>query len=123
MSGEYHVVHLRTGSTPPAGSRLAVDGDGEARAVPAAQLARVFRAPWREVALVALAPGARLGPRELDDSEVMLHVTAGTGAAQLHDGPVELREGIALTLFRGELLDVTAAERLELFVVEMAGRP
>ena len=80
----------------------------------------VFHAPWRGVSLLQLQPGEALGPRELDSSEAMLYVTAGTGRATLGSGPVELSEGIALTLFKDERLDIVAGdEALELFMAEM----
>lgn len=117
----YHVEPLRSGRAPeeaPAGA-----GDGaHAASVGAATLRDVFRAPWRAVSLLALEPGAALGPRELDASEAMIYVTGGTGVAHLHHGPVELREGIALTLFKEERLHVVAGEDsagLELFFAEI----
>jgi mannose-6-phosphate isomerase-like protein (cupin superfamily) len=84
-------------------------------------LAEVFQAPWREVSLVTLDPGASFGGRDLQDSEALLFVTAGRGEAALRHGPVALREGISLTLFMGERLELHAAasEGLEFFFVEV----
>ncbi len=117
----YHVERLRSGRAPeeaPAGA----DGGVRAASVAAATLHEVFRAPWRAVSLLALEPGAALGPHALEASEAMVYVTAGAGTAHLHHGPVELREGIALTLFAGELLHVEAgpgSAGLELFFAEV----
>lgn len=83
-------------------------------------LGAVFRAPWRSVELVRLDAGEQLGPRTLDDSEVIAFVTEGQGVAQLHSQSVELRPGVSLTLFKDELLDLTAGGgALELFFAEM----
>ncbi len=117
----YHVEPLRSGRA----SEEAPVGAGEgarAASVGAATLRDVFRAPWRAVSLLALEPGAALGPRALEASEAMVYVTAGAGTAHLLHGPVELREGIALTLFAGELLHLEAgagAAGLELFFAEI----
>ena len=121
MTPQYHVTNLRSDHASPATGVLAIDGSGHAKSVDHGDLSRVFQSPWREIALVRLNEGGRLGPRELSDSEVMLYVTTGTGTAWLHDGPVELREGIAVTLFRGELLDITADSGLEFFFAEISG--
>jgi quercetin dioxygenase-like cupin family protein len=117
----YHVEHLRAtdvAGEPPDG----LQAGGHARAVSAERLGEVFLAPWRAVSLVELGPGAALGPRELDASEAMIYVTGGAGVAHLGHGPVELREGIALTLFKEERLHVVAGEDgagLELFFAEI----
>jgi mannose-6-phosphate isomerase-like protein (cupin superfamily) len=107
----YHVAHLRD------------EHDGAA--VDAGVLHDVFRAPWEGVALTTLAPGEALGPRRLERSEALVFVTAGRGEAQLDSGPVALGPDVALTLFAGELLHLTAAadQALELFVAEMGTQP
>jgi quercetin dioxygenase-like cupin family protein len=107
----YHVARLRAGG-----------GGGE---VDAEILARVFGAPWQTVALIDLAPGKTFGERDLDESEAMVFISAGTGVAQLGHGAVDLREGISLTLFKGERLELraSAGESLEFFFVEIRERP
>jgi quercetin dioxygenase-like cupin family protein len=127
ITPRYHVTHLRDGGAPAAGAVPGASGAAAVAAVAPDTLQDVFRAPWEGVALVALEPGSRIGPRTLERSEAMVYVTAGRGQAHLHSGPVDLREGIALTLFRDELLDLQAApdEPLELFMAEVgigAGR-
>jgi len=99
----YHVASLR-------------DNGG---AVAADVLGDVFRAPWQAVQLISLQRAEQLGPRTLSSSEVMLYVTAGSGTARLHSQSVQLRAGVALTLFKDELLDVIADDELEVFFVEM----
>jgi mannose-6-phosphate isomerase-like protein (cupin superfamily) len=107
LQERYHVAHLRdphsSGTVEPT------------------TLATVFQAPWREVSLVQVAPGDTFGARDLVDSEAMIFITGGHGTAQLHHAPVELREGISLTLFMGERLELAAdgSEPLEFFYVEM----
>ncbi len=84
-------------------------------------LADVFRAPWRAVSLMRVDRDTRFGERDLVDSEAMIFITAGTGTAHLHHGPVKLREGISLTLFKDERLELEAdnGEPLEFFFAEM----
>lgn len=104
---QYHVEHLR-----------GRESNGE---VARATLSRVFQAAWRAVSLVNLEAGAAFGERDLVDSEAMVFITAGSGTATLLHGPVALREGIALTLFMGERLELRAdrSEALEFFFAEM----
>ena len=50
----------------------------------------------------------------------MVFVTAGSGTAKLLHGPVALREGISLTLFKDERLELRADDgSLEFFFAEM----
>lgn len=105
MSAEpqYHVAHLAEPGT-----------------VAGADLERVFGASWAEVAHLRLAPGERLA-RSLDDSEAMVYVLGGAGTARLGEIVEPLREGISLTLFQGEPLEIEAAadEGLDLFLAEL----
>jgi hypothetical protein len=102
----YHVEHLRA--------------PGSAGEVAPAILGSVFRAPWRAVSLVHLEAGETFGERDLLDSEAMVFVTAGNGTATLHHGPVALRQGISLTLFKDERLELRADDgSLEFFFAEM----
>ncbi len=105
---QYHVEHLRP-------------SPGSVGSVGTSTLRSVFGAPWREVSLVAVAPGEAFGGRRLLDSEALVFVTEGHGTAHLLHAPVSLRPGISLTLFMGERLDVRADadEALELFFAEM----
>lgn len=100
---EYHVAHL-----------------AEPSAVEPADLGRVFAASWAEVAHLRLVPGERLR-RPLSDSEAMVYVLGGAGTARLGELTEPLREGISLTLFQGEPLDLEAAadQGLDLFLAEM----
>ncbi|HZO05799.1 MAG TPA: hypothetical protein VFB52_05390 [Solirubrobacterales bacterium] len=100
---QYHVAHLAQPS-----------------AVLASELERVFAASWTEVAHLRLAPGERL-QRPLTDSEAMVFVLGGAGTVRLGELTEPLREGISLTLFQGEPLDLEAAadEGLDLFLAEM----
>lgn len=100
---QYHVAHL-----------------AEPSAVAEADLGRVFAASWAEIAHLRLAPGERL-QRPLAESEAMVFVLAGAGTARLGDLTEPLREGISLTLFQGEPLDVEAAadQGLDLFLAEI----
>jgi quercetin dioxygenase-like cupin family protein len=99
----YHVAHL-----------------AEAGAVDDGELHGVFAAAWEQVARLRLDPGAALR-RRLDDSEAMVYVLGGAGTARLGDLEQPLREGISLTLFQGEPLDLEAAadEGLDLFLAEV----
>jgi quercetin dioxygenase-like cupin family protein len=101
----YHVAHL---AEPGA-------------AVADADLARVFAAAWSQVSHLHLAPGEALR-RTLTDSEAMVFILGGAGTATL-GGDLEepLREGISLTLFQGEPLDLEAAadQGLDLFLAEI----
>ena len=103
----YHVEHLRASGS-----------HGE---VAPATLAGVFQAPWRAVSLIRLEAGAAFGERDLVDSEAMVFVTAGSGTATLLHGPIALREGISLTLFKDERLELRADDggSLEFFFAEM----
>lgn len=89
-------------------------------AVAAADLSRVFAASWEQVAHLRLAPGEAMR-RTLTDSEAMVFVLGGAGTARLGDLEQPLREGISLTLFQGEPLDVEAAadQGLDLFLAEI----
>jgi quercetin dioxygenase-like cupin family protein len=101
---QYHVAHL-----------------AEPGAVAAADLSRVFAASWSRVAHLRLAPGEDL-QRSLADSEAMVYVLGGAGSARLGEQEYPLREGISLTLFQGEPLDLTAAASgggLDLFIAEL----
>ena len=106
----YHVAHLRP--------------DRGVAEVDPAVLARVFAAPWQTVSRVVLGPDRLFGERDLDNSEGLVFVTAGSGRAQLAHGPVDLREGISLTLFKGERLEIRAGMEgpLEFFFVEIRER-
>lgn len=99
----YHVAHL-----------------AEPAAVAAADLERVFGASWAQVAHLRLAPGETL-TRPLAQSEAMVYVLGGRGTARLGELEQELREGISLSLFQGEPLDLEAAAEtgLDLFVAEL----
>ena len=107
----YHVAHLRP--------------DRGVAEVDPAVLAEVFGAPWQTVSRIVLEPDHLFGERDLDDSEGLVFVTAGSGRARLAHGPVELREGISLTLFKGERLEIRAGMEgpLEFFFVEIRERP
>jgi len=100
----YHVAHL---AEP--GSAVA-DGD----------LARVFAAAWNQVSHLHLAPGETMR-RTVDDSEAMVFILGGAGTARLGALEQPLREGISLTLFQGEPLDLEAAadQGLDLFLAEI----
>jgi len=100
----YHVAHLAEPATAVAG----------------ADLARVFAAAWEQVSHRHLAPGEALR-RTLTDSEAMVFILGGAGTARLGDLEQPLREGISLTLFQGEPLDVEAAadQGLDLFLAEI----
>jgi uncharacterized cupin superfamily protein len=100
---QYHVAHLAEPSA-------VADGD----------LGRVFAASWEQVAHLRLAPGEALR-RVLEDSEAMVYVLGGAGTARLGELEQPLREGISLTLFQGEPLDVEAAADtgLDLFLAEI----
>ena len=99
----YHVAHL-----------------AEPSAVAGADLSRVFAAAWEQVSHLHLAPGEALR-RTLTDSEAMVFILGGAGTARLGDLEQPLREGISLTLFQGEPLDVEAAadQGLDLFLAEI----
>lgn len=92
----------------------------EPSAVADPDLRRVFLASWAEVAHLRLAPGERLR-RSLAESEAMVFILGGAGTARLGDLEEPLREGISLTLFQGEPLDIEAAadQGLDLFLAEM----
>lgn len=100
----YHVAHL-------AESGSVVDE---------ADLSRVFAASWDQVAHLRLAPGEAMR-RPLSDSEVLVFVLGGAGTARLGELEQPLREGISLTLFQGEPLDLEAAadQGLDLFLAEI----
>lgn len=100
---QYHVAHL-----------------AEPSAVLASELERVFAASWSQVAHLRLAPGERL-QRQLDDSEAMVFVLGGAGTVRLGELSEPLREGISLTYFQGEPLDLEAAadQGLDLFWAEL----
>jgi uncharacterized cupin superfamily protein len=100
---QYHVAHL-----------------AEPSEVPAAELGRVFGASWSRVAHLRLAPGEALR-NPLTDSEAMVFVLGGAGLARVGALEEPLREGISLTLFQGEPLDVQAAadQGLDLFLAEL----
>jgi uncharacterized cupin superfamily protein len=99
----YHVAHL-----------------AEPSSVDTADLARVFAASWEQVSHLRLEPGEALR-RTLTDSEAMVFVLGGSGTARLGELSEPLREGISLTLFQGEPLDVEAAadQGLDLFLAEI----
>jgi mannose-6-phosphate isomerase-like protein (cupin superfamily) len=99
----YHVAHL-----------------AEPGAVAEADLSRVFAAAWEQVAHLHLAPGEAMR-RTLDDSDAMVFILGGSGTARLGDLEQPLREGISLTLFQGEPLDLEAAadQGLDLFLAEI----
>jgi uncharacterized cupin superfamily protein len=101
---EYHVAHL---AEPGA-------------AVAEADLGRVFAAAWEQVSHLRLGPGEALR-RTLSDSEAMVFILGGAGTARLGDLEQPLREGISLTLFQGEPLDVEAAadQGLDFFIAEI----
>ena len=107
LGAQYHVAHLR-----------ASDGVGS---VDPATLSRVFGAPWETVSHVTLEPERVFGERDLHSSEALVFITGGTGVARLGHGPVDLREGISLALFKGERLEIRAGadEPLEFYFVEM----
>ena len=114
----YHVTSLN--SEGQADGFTGLSGPATATTVSPDALDAAFDAPWRGVAVVRLAPGGALGPRGLEGSEVMMFVLGGTGVAHLHHGPVALREGIALTLFKDELLHITAVDHdVEFFIAEI----
>ena len=100
----YHVAHL----TEPGA------------AVADADLARVFAAAWNQVSHLRLEPGETLR-RTLTDSEAMVFILGGAGIARLGDLEQPLREGISLTVFQGEPLDLEASadEGLDLFIAEL----
>jgi hypothetical protein len=100
---QYHVAHL-----------------AEPSAVAAADLGRVFLASWAEVSHLRLAPGERLR-RPLAGSEAMVFILGGAGTARLGELTEPLREGISLTLYQAEPLDLEAAsdQGLDLFLAEM----
>jgi uncharacterized cupin superfamily protein len=101
---EYHVAHLAEPSA----------------AVAPADLARVFAAAWNQVSHLRLAPGESLR-RTLTDSEAMVFILGGAGTARLGDLVEPLREGVSLTVFQGEPLDLEAAadQGLDLFIAEI----
>jgi quercetin dioxygenase-like cupin family protein len=105
MSAEpqYHVAHL-----------------AEPGAVDAADLGRVFAAAWEQVSHLRLAPGESLR-RRLDDSEAMVYVLGGAGVARAGELSEPLHEGVSLTVFQGEPLDLEAAtdQGLDLFIAEI----
>lgn len=101
---EYHVAHLaEPGAT-----------------VADADLSRVFAAAWNQVSHLRLEPGEALR-RTLTDSEAMVFILGGAGTARLGDLEEPLREGISLTLFQGEPLDLAAAadQGLDFFIAEI----
>jgi quercetin dioxygenase-like cupin family protein len=100
---QYHVAHL-----------------AEPGAVDAADLGRVFHAAWEQVSHLRLAPGEKLS-RTLDDSEAMVYILGGAGIAHAGEIEQELHEGISLTVFQGEPLDLEAAadQGLDLFLAEI----
>ncbi len=106
MSAEpqYHVAHL---AEPGA-------------AVDTADLGRVFAAAWERVAHLRLEPGEALR-RRLDSSEAMVYVLGGAGTARAGELTEPLHEGVSLTVFQGEPLDLEAAadQGLDLFVAEI----
>jgi quercetin dioxygenase-like cupin family protein len=103
-SPEYHVAHLAEPGT----------------AVAEPDLSRVFAASWEQVSHLHLAPG-EAHRRTLDDSEAMVFILGGAGTARLGDLTEPLREGISLTIFRGEPLDLEAAadQGLDFFIAEI----
>jgi quercetin dioxygenase-like cupin family protein len=100
---QYHVAHL-----------------AEPGAVDTADLGRVFAAAWEQVSHLRLEPGEALR-RQLDDSEAMVYVLGGAGTARAGGLEQPLHEGISLTIFRGEPLDIEAAadQGLDLFLAEI----
>ena len=100
---QYHVAHL-----------------AEPGEVGAADLGRVFGASWSRVAHLRLAPGEALR-QPMTDSEAMVFVLGGAGVGRVGALEEPLREGISLTLFQGEPLEIDAAadQGLDLFVAEL----
>ncbi len=100
---QYHVAHL-----------------AEPGAVDAADLGRVFAAAWEQVSHLRLAPGERIR-RKLDHSEAMVYVLGGAGVARAGELSEPLHEGVSLTVFQGEPLDLEAApdQGLDLFLAEI----
>lgn len=101
---QYHVAHLAEPAT----------------AVADADLARVFAAAWNQVSHLHLEPG-EAHRRTLTDSEAMVFILGGAGTARLGELEEPLREGISLTLFQGESLDLEAAadQGLDFFIAEI----
>lgn len=101
---QYHVAHLDDPGTAVAGE----------------DLSRVFAAAWEQVSHLHLAPG-EAHRRTLTDSEAMVFILGGAGTARLGDLTEPLREGISLTIFAGEPLDLEAApdQGLDLFIAEI----
>ena len=97
-----------------------VAGLADPGAVEAADLARVFAASWERIVHLRLEPGEALA-RPLEDSEAMVYILGGAGSARLGELEQPLREGISLTLFQGEPLDLEAAadQGLDLFLAEI----
>jgi uncharacterized cupin superfamily protein len=92
----------------------------EPGAVDAADLGRVFAAAWEQVSHLRLAPGEGLR-RTLGTSEAMVYVLGGAGIARAGELEESLHEGISLTVFQGESLDLEAAadQGLDLFLAEI----
>src|SRR5262249_57140439 len=92
----------------------------EPGAVAEDDLKRVFGASWSAVSHLRLAPGESLA-RGMADSEAMVFVLGGAGTLRLGEITEPLREGISITLFQGEPLDIEAAadEGLDLFLAEI----
>lgn len=84
----------------------------------------VFSAPWRSIELIRLDPGQALGPRTLDDSEVLLFVTAGSALVHAAGIDIPLERFHSATFLRGETLHVEPRGelRLETFVAEIGVR-
>lgn len=73
-------------------------------------------------AVAEMPPGSRAGRHvHSRTSEAMVYVLSGDGRAHLAATAQSLREGIALTIFRGELLHLTAGPEapLDIFLAEM----
>jgi quercetin dioxygenase-like cupin family protein len=100
---QYHVAHL-----------------AEPGAVDAADLGRVFAAAWEQVSHLRLAPGEGIR-RKLDGSEAMVYVLGGAGVARAGELSEPLHEGVSLTVFQGDPLDLEAAtdDGLDLFIAEI----
>lgn len=120
----YHVTNL-TDAVSPSESLQGGAGPARVAEVDETKLQQVLGAPWRSVQLIQLDPGSSLGPRELGDTEVVVHVVSGAGIARFEVGDEELSPEKSLAYLMGETIHIEngGEEPLEIFTAEMSINP
>ncbi len=119
--GHYFVGNLRT--TAQTETNLQ-GGRGTARvgAIAADTMRPILGAPWDTIALISLDPGSSLGPRNLNNAEVFVFITAGQGIAHVEqEHQIDLAAGTCLTYVKDSLLHLEQKgnERLEFYFAEL----